>query len=134
MGKIKIYYLEECPYSLMTKESANKLQKQKIYEIELIKVGQNEKHKYKHIQQNHNHYTFPIVLYVSKTSKEYLIGGNSEFQNILKYIDNLTNSNTKMDAKNISNILSNTSSYNKGQKKLFCYLLNNSKICNNEND
>ena len=128
MGKIKIYYLEQCPHSLMTKESANELQKQNIYEIELIKVGRDEKHIYKNIQQKHNHHTFPIVLYISKTSEEYLVGGNSEFQEVLRYIESLK------DAKNISNILSKISSHNKGQQKIFCYLLDDSNIFNNKND
>jgi glutaredoxin len=113
MGKIIAYCRKGCPHSLNT---SNTLKQLKDNNIEIIDVENDETEKTKIKQQLKdvigNHNTFPIIIYKTSKNKYYLVGGNSDLQNILQKRNMVK---TKEDVVKLN--------LNKGSSKLLYYLI-----------
>lgn len=112
MGKIIAYCRKGCPHSINTAETLSKL---KEYDIEIIYVENIESEKDNIKKQLNkiigNHNTFPIIIYKTSKNKYYLVGGNSDLQNILQKRNNI---------KTVDDIVK--LNLNKGSSKLLYYL------------
>jgi glutaredoxin len=86
MGKIIAYSREQCPHSISTSQVLSKLKDKYNIDIKYVKNDETEKNKVKNqlkeIIGNHN--TFPIVIYKTSKDRYYLVGGNTDLQNIIK--------------------------------------------------
>ena len=95
MGVIIVYCREGCPHSIKAAETLNEYKYK--YNIKIKYIQNNEesknaiKDKLKDIIGDYS--TFPIVLYKTSKKKILLIGGNSDLQKILNYIQTIQNKN-----------------------------------------
>ena len=116
MGKIIAYCREECHHSMETVDILSKLKNKYNIDIKYIKNNEidknNIKNELKQIINDHN--TFPIIIYETTKRKYFLIGGNTDIQNIIELS---TQVNSKEDILKLN--------LNKEQKRVLYYLFLN---------
>ena len=119
MGKIKAYCRFGCPHSDNTRTVLNNLKSSdSTLKISVISVENNEskkteiKNNLRSIIGNHN--TFPIIIYKRSKGKEYLVGGNSDLENIMNIYHSISN---LTDEENIQKFCS----YGKGGISKGCF-------------
>jgi glutaredoxin len=83
----KVYYLSYCPHSQATLKTLEELElNNKIIECDNRNIEYSDTDK-KIIPQGYS--TYPQVLFESTNSKSLFIGGNSEFQELIKLLNKL---------------------------------------------
>jgi len=99
MGKLTAYCREGCYYSESTKSNLialDKLRNNSKYnnlKITIINVKNNEDDKNKIKSELFsiigNYSTFPIIIYETQKKETFFIGGNSDLNEILSFVDNI---------------------------------------------
>lgn len=96
MIKIEAYCRIGCPHSDNTRTVLNYLiNSDSTLKISVISVENDDniksevKNKLEKIIGNHN--TFPIIIYRRSKGKKYLVGGNSDLENIMKIYHSISN-------------------------------------------
>ena len=135
MGKIIAYCREGCGYSLNTKnillelsdEIKRKNNKTLSVLINPIKNEVSDKNNILNSLGNliGNHSTFPIIIYESTKGKQFFIGGNNDFMEIINYVDSIKE---KINFNDLSTCMSDKlllgdNLYDEGKRRLICNLL-----------
>lgn len=89
MGEIIAYCREGCPHSINTSETLQKFKNK--YKIKIKYIENNDLIKKSILNKLHSiiedHSTFPIIIYKTTNKKLLLIGGNSDLQQLIQYVD-----------------------------------------------
>jgi hypothetical protein len=137
MGKIIAYCREGCHYSNNSRIVLNGLKnlidesKNKNLSVEIITVPNNEidKNSTKHMLKDTigSYSTWPMIIYETTNGKKFFIGGNSDLEEILNYVNSF---DKQISTNKLSMCLSDEKIGEKypnlndeGKKRLLCNLL-----------
>ena len=129
MGKIIAYCRDGCGYSSNTSNVLSDLKKiisnNSNLSIEIHIVSNNEIEK-NEVKTKLNlligsYSTFPIIIYESSKGIQFFIGGNSDLEQIMNFV----NSFNQININNFQSCISNTTltQYDEGKRRLICNLL-----------
>jgi glutaredoxin len=122
MGKLIAYCKIDCPYSIMTAETLEKIKKMKNsanIEINWVNIAPSDKKSFFDKLNVGDHKTFPVIFYESTQGTKYFIGGNDKFQDIINIIKT-------MPTTHINNVKSSNGIKllkHGGERRLYYYLM-----------